>query len=396
MRIVTSVALVLSLLLGGCTVIEQELKNRGGYLDYVIDRHWMKADSKGMRALRAFAIQVSLARIASVAAKNDEDRQLLASRIGKLTPRFLPIYFCAYDTNPLGVPGAERDPCFYYDSAMVEYSTGLFDLAMVALPVEDAKKLINSVAGSVVNPINIIEVLDSVLAIGKDAIKYGRVVGALYRDTVELEVQLWLSTPGIDYRSPTNRVTREDIARLKEIYERRNDDFPAWLAEIEVLRGRGLEPVPHPKFFAELSVLMKRVCGLITKEPKPLAECENELPLKTTPEAVFRELVRSGKHIKLVGDVRERMPRHSQAPPVADNVKIRVGRFEEQLDETPLKDLQRASCLPEDGKFTAETRAAILKFLKDKNLKDKAFSDRITARDGAKLRGRLDPPGPQC
>jgi hypothetical protein len=193
MRIVTSVALVLSLLLGGCTVIEQELKNRGGYLDYVIDRHWMKADSKGMRALRAFAIQVSLARIASVAAKNDEDRQLLASRIGKLTPRFLPIYFCAYDTNPLGVPGAERDPCFYYDSAMVEYSTGLFDLAMVALPVEDAKKLINSVAGSVVNPINIIEVLDSLLAIGKDAIKYGRVVGALYRDTVELEVQLWLS-----------------------------------------------------------------------------------------------------------------------------------------------------------------------------------------------------------
>ena len=72
---------------------------------------------------------------------------------------------------------------------------------MVALPVEDAKKLINSVAGSVVNPINIIEVLDSLLAIGKDAIKYGRVVGALYRDTVELEVQLWLSTPGIDYRS---------------------------------------------------------------------------------------------------------------------------------------------------------------------------------------------------
>ena len=44
MRIVTSVALVLSLLLGGCTVIEQELKNRGGYLDYVIDRHWMKAE----------------------------------------------------------------------------------------------------------------------------------------------------------------------------------------------------------------------------------------------------------------------------------------------------------------------------------------------------------------
>lgn len=394
MRIVVSVALLLSLLLGGCTVIEQELKNRGGYLDYVVDRHWMKADSKGMRALRAFAIQVSLARIASVSAKNDEDRQLLASRIGKLTPRFLPIYFCAYDTNPLGVPGAERDPCFYYDSAMVEYSTGLFDLAMVALPVEDAKKLINSVAGSAVNPINIIEVLDSLLAIGKDAIKYGRVVGALYRDTVELEVQLWLSTPAIEYRNSPNRVTYDDVLRLKEIYERRNDDLAAWLAEIEVLRGRGLEPVPHPKFFAELSVLMKRVCGLITKEPKPLAECENELPLKTTPEAVFRELVRSGKHIKLVGDVKATIPRHSPTP--SSNEVGRIGKFEQQLEENPLKDLQRASCLTEDGKFTTETRKAILKFLNEKNLKDKAFPDRITAKDGAKLRGRLDPPGPQC
>src|ERR1044071_6427244 len=72
-------------LLGGCTVIEQELRNRGGYLDYIVDKHWMKADSKGMRALRAFAIEVSLARIASVAAKNDDDRQLFATRIGKLT-----------------------------------------------------------------------------------------------------------------------------------------------------------------------------------------------------------------------------------------------------------------------------------------------------------------------
>src|SRR3954454_3349259 len=102
---VAVIALLACLANGGCAIIEKERTNRGGYLDYVVDQHWMKADSKGMRALRAFAIQVSLARIASVSAKNDEDRQLMASRIGKLTPRFLPIYFCAYDTNPLGVPG---------------------------------------------------------------------------------------------------------------------------------------------------------------------------------------------------------------------------------------------------------------------------------------------------
>src|SRR4051812_44152321 len=182
MRIVLSIVVCLALLFsGGCAVFEKEMTNRGGYLDAVPDDHWMKADSKGMRALRAFAIQVSLARIASVSAKNDSDRQLLAIRIGALTKRFLPIYACAFDKNPLGVAGAENDPCFYYDSAMVDYSTGLFDLAMIALPLDDAKKLMATATGAVINPINIVELLNTLLQIGKDALKYGRVVGALYR-----------------------------------------------------------------------------------------------------------------------------------------------------------------------------------------------------------------------
>ena len=348
MRVVTSVALLFSLLLGGCTVIEQELKNRGGYLDYVIDRHWMKANSKGMRALRAFAIQVSLARIASVSAKNDEDRQLLAFRIGKLTPRFLPIYACAYNANPLAVRGAERDPCFYYDSAMVEYSTGLFDLAMVALPVEDAKNLINSVTGSVANPINIIEVLDSLLAIGKDAIKYGRVVGALYRDTVELEVQLWLSTPEIDFRSPPYRVTRDDVARLEEIYLRRNDDFPAWLAEIELLRGRGLEPVPHPKFFMELRKLMSYVCGLITKEPDALKQCVTALPL-SEPNVVFHALRRSGNAMRLGHQFGDKLPsaadRGGQSPEDDQGTGHQVNvRSDEWRRSRPFRMCRMRSC----------------------------------------------------
>src|SRR5882724_6971730 len=186
MRIAVSIVLLLAMLLNsGCAIYEKETTNRGGYLDFVLDQHWLKADSKGMRALRAFAMQVSLARIASVAAKNDSDRQLLAIRIGALTKRFTPIYLCAFDNNPLGVQGAERDPCFFYDSAMVDYSTGLFDLAMIALPIEDA-------------------------------IKYGRIVGALYRDTVELEVQLWLATPAIDNRPPPFRVTETQVAALRE------------------------------------------------------------------------------------------------------------------------------------------------------------------------------------
>ena len=112
MRIAVSIFVWLVVLLsGGCAIWEKETTNRGGFLDHVLDEHWLKAHSKGMRALRAFAIQVSLARIASVSAKNDSDRQLLAIRIGALTKRFSPIYACAFDTNPLGVPGVIEAEC---------------------------------------------------------------------------------------------------------------------------------------------------------------------------------------------------------------------------------------------------------------------------------------------
>jgi hypothetical protein len=279
--IFASIAIFVS---AGCTIFEKERLNRGGYLDYLVDKYWMKADSKGMRALRAFAIQVSLSRIASVAEKNEIDRQLLAIRIGTLTKRFLPIYACAFNTNPLGVRGAERDPCFYYDSAMVDYATGLFDLAMVALPVDDAKKLMNAATGSAINPINLVDLLDSLLTIGRDAIKYGRIIGALYRDSVELEVQVWLGTPLFDDRPPPFRVTETDVSLLRAIYAGGNDDLQSWIAAIAELRSRGLEPLPQPKFFGELAGLMRYICTLITQESKSLERCQENLPI-TVPAA---------------------------------------------------------------------------------------------------------------
>jgi hypothetical protein len=154
---------------------------------------------------------------------------------------------------------------------------------MIGLPIDDAKTLISAATGSAVNPISLVDLLDSLLAIGKDALKYGRTVGALYRDSVELEVQLWLATPAIDDRPPPFRVTEADVAPLRAIYEGRNDDLPAWLAAIAVLRNRGLEPVPQPRFFAELAGLMKHICTLITQEPSSLERCQAGLPTTVPP-----------------------------------------------------------------------------------------------------------------
>ena len=277
MRIVASCLLLfVTLLSSGCAIWREETTNRGGYLDYVLDQHWFKADSKRMRALRAFAIELSLARIASVSSKNQTDRVLLASRIGSLTTQFsVALYACALKHNPLNVPGAEGDPCFYYDSAMVEYSTGLFDLAMVALPIQDAKNLVNVVAGSAVNPLNFIDLLNALIVIGRDALNYGRIVGALYRDTIELEVQLWLATPAIDDRPLPARVTEDDVAPLRAIYAQGNDDMPAWIAAIAALRNRGLEPLPDPRFFLELNGLLNYVCDLIYDKS---TDCKINLP----------------------------------------------------------------------------------------------------------------------
>ena len=166
---------------------------------------------------------------------------------------------------------------------MVDYATGLFDLAMVALPVDDAKKLMNAATGSAINPINLVDFLDSLLTIGRDAIKYGRIIGALYRDSVELEVQVWLATPLFDDRPPPFRVTETDVAPLRAIYAGRNDDLQAWLAAIAALRSQGLEPMPQPKFFGELAGLMRHICTLITQEPKALARCQAGLPTTVPP-----------------------------------------------------------------------------------------------------------------
>jgi hypothetical protein len=397
--IVSIVACIAIFVSAGCAVIEKEKTNRGGYLDYVLDEHWLKADSKGMRALRAFAIQVSLARIASASAKNDSDRQLLAIRIGHLTDRFLPIYACAFNRNPLGVDGAQSDPCFYYDSAMVDYSTGLFDLAMIALPIDDAKRLISTVSGGLtggaVNPLNLADLLNELVAIAKDAIKYGRIVGGLYRDTVELEVQVWLATPGIDHRRPPYRVTDLDVQPLRDIYESHNDDMPAWLAAISALRSRGLEPIAHPKFFGELGGLMRYICAQITQETNALKTCQKPLP-KTMPDPVpvlaerkpvvvgttvpvshtFREFTTGGGSRRPVGGGRDN--RAPAGVPVVEYASF-FDPYNPRVDTTSyFMSVQRALCVPESeiGTVGPATKALILIF--------------EASNRGAKKNGKLD------
>jgi hypothetical protein len=276
-RYLVALALGCVLLLNsGCAIFDAELHNRGGYLDVLADNYWFKADSKKMRALRAFALQTSLARIASVSPKNDKDRQLMAIRIGDASVRAGFLYNCAFGPNPLSVSPlnvalAKNDECFYFDSLMVDYTTSLFDLAMISFPVEDTQNLVNLVVGGFTGPTGALDALNALLNLAKEALKYGRIIGALYRDTVELEVQVWLNSPREDQTGIPDayRITDPTVAALKAVYDRKNDDMNAWVAEIAKLRAAGLEPFPSRKHFYELGALIQYLCGLIVSPTGP-------------------------------------------------------------------------------------------------------------------------------
>jgi hypothetical protein len=294
-------ALFIGVSVSGCAIIEAEKNNRGGFLDQVADDLWMKADSKKMRALRALTLEVSLARIAMIAPKSAPDRALLARRIGQTSVRADVVRRCAF--FQLQIPGqASDEPCFFFDSVMVDYENALFDLALIALPIDDAKNLITRVTGGIaavsVNPLELVQTL---VDIGREAFRYGRVVGAIYRDTLELEVQVWLASP--DFAGAERArgvpeqfvVTDEKVASLRAAYVRGNDNIPVWRAAIADLRAQGLEPVPDQRFIREIYHILGYICGQIVNESDPAyEECKQSKLMQNLPVATSGRLLTTG------------------------------------------------------------------------------------------------------
>jgi hypothetical protein len=113
---------------------------------------------------------------------------------------------------------------------------------------------------------------------------------------------------------------------------------------------------------------------------------EQRTPVATSQTA---PAVRSG--------VIDRVDRPLVAPQKARQIQdgVRVGTFELQLQQPDIMEYQRLVCLKQDGKFTAQTRAAIMNWLTTNNKKDKNFPNFISANDGITLREALDAP-PRC
>jgi hypothetical protein len=254
-------ALALVLWVGGCTVVHQELDNRGGYVDYLADKYWWKADSKKMRALRAYALHAAIARIAMISPKGAPERNQLAYQIGSAGAYAQQLVKCAYDTV--------GEPCFYFDSIMVDYVNALYTAAVSALPLEDAQKLISNITGGVVGTAGAVDILHALIQLGADAVRYGTVSAALYRDSLELEVQVWINSPN----EPGSMVSSRDVAELAAIYGTGRDNIPEWKAQIEKLLANGLEPTPNRRYLARLFQLMSYACKQITTTKTFLDSC---------------------------------------------------------------------------------------------------------------------------
>jgi hypothetical protein len=270
--------LIPSLLVLGCAIL-LPLGYFFIYRDVPRYPAWFQSDLKGVQTLRAFSIQTSLARIGATLEQNDSDRQLLAIRLGAVTKRLTPLLECiTYDLNP----SQQSEPCSYNDE-MTGYAAGLFDLSTVALPQESAQKIKATVKGGPNG--NIVDLLEALLAIGKDAVASGGGERALNDDTADFEIRLWLSTPEIDYRPPEHRITQATIAPLRQIFESRPGDTTAMLTTIAGLRSKGFLPLPHRKFLNEFALRLGRSCNHITTNASALSRCKDGLPQHAAPSA---------------------------------------------------------------------------------------------------------------
>lgn len=254
-------ALLAAIFMSGCNMVRQELGNRGGYADYVADKYWMKADSKMLRVLRAYALQAALARIAVIAPRGIKDRSVIALRMQQSNIAYASARACAEVVDPISY--APRG-CIYFDDAIVAWTNDLFALALASLSLEDGESFIGKVSGGG------LDALQALFELGKDAFVLGRAVGALYRDTVELEVVVWLDDPNMGPRTEA----------LRAAYANGAGSLEQWKVELDHLKQESASlpaatayPVPRPAHFEEIAAFIARSCVALTSEPQIRAIC---------------------------------------------------------------------------------------------------------------------------
>jgi hypothetical protein len=178
-----------------------ELNNRGGYLDKKFDNYWWAADTKQMRVLRAYVLVGAVTRLAQT--KHDSERKSLSKQVGVAVQVASDAFNCAYMQ-----PGR----CVFFDERMVELEVavlrlltavlstrdeeellkGLQKLLNTTIPllkgVESLSKLVDAATSTGELATNLSKIVSAVFTVGQNAYFTSRRVGAIYRDSIELQM----------------------------------------------------------------------------------------------------------------------------------------------------------------------------------------------------------------
>lgn len=193
--------LSISVTLSGCSFVSLELNNRGGYIDAKLDDHWIIADTKPMRVLRAYVLIGSVTRLAQT--KYESERELIVRHVNTAIKVASDVFNCAYS-----VPGQ----CIYFDERMVEFEVAVLRLLVTVLSSKDDEELFTALGDELSETFPMLKAVDSlssfvdavtttgevavnagkaiqsVLSVGQTVYFKGRRLGALYRDSVELNM----------------------------------------------------------------------------------------------------------------------------------------------------------------------------------------------------------------
>lgn len=273
----TLAGVLLSFLLAGCSA---SWNNRGGLTDQLVDDFWWKADSKEMRALRAYTIQASLLRVGARGTGSSRQRQVLGFKNWLATEAFNELMQCIWTEGSLSkgmdvrmISVAPRDRlepeplkfCPFFDTRMRNYEDALHELSRAALAFEEESTLFQGLLDGNAN------IVFSLLKIGEAAIRTGRAAAPLYRDAIELEMLVWGDT-------------YPDIAA---IHADGRDDLRRWRATLEEAKARLAPPRVGVRHFAYVSDLILSTCRDLGEEGRK-SDCAISLRFVEVPASMKR------------------------------------------------------------------------------------------------------------
>lgn len=230
-KLASILALSMFILLGGCiSILDAELNNRGGYIDQKLDNYWIEADTKQMRVLRAYVLIGSVARMSREGFYKSE-RENLVQAVNSAVNVANDAFICAY-----AAPGQ----CVYFDERMAEMEVALLRLAIAVLTKHENESLFSSISKEMSETFPLLKTADSlgklveafesgvslaqhglkivksIITLGGSAYLSGRRLGALYRDSIELQMVTVLAS--LDYKCKSPTFTASDDKWAAKLY----------------------------------------------------------------------------------------------------------------------------------------------------------------------------------